>query len=196
MDTHDQTPEVWWEFIDDIFYVWNHGSEELERWLQRLNNFHDTIKFTMENSRTEVNFLDTTVKRGSDNKLYTDLYIKPINTNIYLNYNSAYPPSTKRSIPYSKLLRIKRIISKEEDFQKHAEIKLNDFREKGYPKEILQKCKSKVEQRKRENLLNKNKDNVREEEKTYLISSYRPGKNIRKDIIQNNWDLLDRGPFH
>ena len=54
LETHNQKPDVWWRFLADIFYVWNYGPEELERWLQHLNNFHDTVKFTMENSRTEV----------------------------------------------------------------------------------------------------------------------------------------------
>ena len=56
-----------------------HGEEELKKFLENLNCFHPTIKFTAECSRTNVNFLDVTVmKKG--NQLVTNLYVKPADT--------------------------------------------------------------------------------------------------------------------
>ena len=34
--------------IDDIFMIWLHGREKLERFLDDLNTFHETLKFTWE----------------------------------------------------------------------------------------------------------------------------------------------------
>ena len=53
-------PYVWWQFIDDIFAIWKHGRETLKQFLQEINLFHQTIKFTAEYSEDRVNFLDTT----------------------------------------------------------------------------------------------------------------------------------------
>ena len=43
-------PLVWWCYIDDIFMIWEHGEEELQKFLETLNCYHSTIKFTAEYS--------------------------------------------------------------------------------------------------------------------------------------------------
>ena len=43
-------PHVWWRFIDDIFAIWQHGQESLQNFLQQINSFHPTIRFTSENT--------------------------------------------------------------------------------------------------------------------------------------------------
>ena len=52
---------AWYRYINDIFCIWQYGEDELERFTSHLNSVHSTIKFTIEKSRTVVNFLDTTV---------------------------------------------------------------------------------------------------------------------------------------
>ena len=50
---------------DDIFMMWEHGEEELQKFLEALNCYYPTIKFTAECSRAKINFLDVTViKKG------------------------------------------------------------------------------------------------------------------------------------
>ena len=72
-------PLVWWRYNDDIFMVWEHGEEDLKKFLETLNFYHPTIKFTAEDSRAKMKFLDVTVmKKG--NQLVTDLYVKPTGT--------------------------------------------------------------------------------------------------------------------
>ena len=69
-------PLVWWRYIDDIFIMWEHGEEELKKFLETLNCYHPTTKFTAEYSRAKINFLDVTVMKNG-NQLVTDLYVKP-----------------------------------------------------------------------------------------------------------------------
>ena len=58
-------PLVWWCYIDDIFMMWEHGEEELKKFLETLNCYQPTIKFTAEYFRAKVNFLDVTnIKKG------------------------------------------------------------------------------------------------------------------------------------
>ena len=55
-------PLSWWRYIDDIFMLWEHGEKELEKFLEFLNCYHLTIKFTANYSREEINFSDVSVK--------------------------------------------------------------------------------------------------------------------------------------
>ena len=86
----DKQPLLWLRFIDDIFMIWNHGQEELDRFIKYINNIHDKIKFTHEASTESIIFLDTTVKIDSSRHLYTTLYEKPTDTHLYLHYTSAH----------------------------------------------------------------------------------------------------------
>ena len=38
-------PSVWWRYIDDIFFIWEHGEESLQEFINEINSFHPTIKF-------------------------------------------------------------------------------------------------------------------------------------------------------
>ena len=75
----DISPLVWWQYIDNIFMLWQHGEKALKKFLEILNSYHPTIKFTANYSREKIGFLDVEViKKG--NRLVTDLYIKPTDT--------------------------------------------------------------------------------------------------------------------
>lgn len=73
------------------------------------NALDTDIKFTMSHSDQSIQFLDTTVYK-KDNILYTDLFVKPTDRNNLLKYDSHHPHSTIKSLPYSQLLRVKRIV--------------------------------------------------------------------------------------
>ena len=104
-------PIEWIRFIDDIFAIWTHGIEKLQQFLTYINKFHPTIKFDCTYSHKTVNFLDTTIYINSNNKLESDLYIKPTDRTLLLHNNSFHPQSCKNSIIYSQALRYRRIIS-------------------------------------------------------------------------------------
>ena len=52
---------LWWRFIDDIFFLWEHGEEQLKPFIDNINKMHPTIKFKADWSKTSINFLDVTV---------------------------------------------------------------------------------------------------------------------------------------
>ena len=93
--THHLQPLAWYRYIDDIFCLWQHGEEELEKFITHLNSVHETIKFTIEKSRTSVSFLDTEVHLDNNN-IHTTLYVKPTDRNNYLPFDSAHPYHCKR----------------------------------------------------------------------------------------------------
>ena len=98
-------------FIDDIFLVWIGNKETPMNFIKCLNAAVPSIKFTHEISRTEVNFLDTTVRKNEEGAVSIDVYQKPTDTHPYLHWTSAHPPHLKHSIPYSQGLRLRRICS-------------------------------------------------------------------------------------
>ena len=55
----------------------------------------------------------------------------------YLHYTSADPNHTKRSIVYSQTLRLSRIFSYQNDFEKHLEDMKSWFRVWGYPDNLM-----------------------------------------------------------
>ena len=76
-------PWVWLRYINDIFFAWTHGEDELYKFLERLKSVHPNLKFTSECSRKEINFLYVTVKLNNNN-FVTDLYCKPTDSYQYL----------------------------------------------------------------------------------------------------------------
>ena len=60
--------------IDDTFLIWNGTKTESDNFLEKINEWHSSIKFEYEMSQTETNFLDTTVFKV-DNKLRTRVYV-------------------------------------------------------------------------------------------------------------------------
>ena len=129
-------PLVWWRYIDDIFMMWEHGEEELQKFLETLNCYHPTIKFTAEYSRAKINFLDVTViKKG--NQLVTDLYIKPTDTHQYLHASSCHVSHCKKSIPSSQTLCLNRICSENAFFDKRCNELEIWLKELGYSDKLV-----------------------------------------------------------
>ena len=63
----EKKPMIWWRYIDDIFFfyflfIWEHGDESLEKFLNKLNSFHPAIKFTAQYSKETINFLDVNIR--------------------------------------------------------------------------------------------------------------------------------------
>ena len=87
-------PLFWKRFIDDVFCIWPHGKDELDKFVDYLNTIHESIEFTCESSTDNIDFLDTTVKLDHEtNIICTTLYTKPTDTHSYLHYSSSHNKS-------------------------------------------------------------------------------------------------------
>ena len=104
-------PSVWWRYIDDIFFIWEHVEESLQEFINEINSFHPTIKFTADWSKEKVNFLDVEVTL-KNSVLSTDLFVKPTDTHQFLDPTSCHPYHCKKRIPYSQTLRLKKVTVK------------------------------------------------------------------------------------
>ena len=115
------TPLLWKRFIDDIFLIWTHGEESFQTFIKHLNSVHPTIKFEITHSTKQVNFLDTTVYITPQNTLATTLYTKPTDCMPLLHQSSHHPKTCKKGLIYSQMLRYRRIITNDKEFQEKAQ---------------------------------------------------------------------------
>ena len=65
-----------------------------------LNKKHPNIEFTIEWSKTQINFLHVTVSL-ENGKIKTDFYVKPTDTHQYLHSSSCRHYHCKKGIPNS-----------------------------------------------------------------------------------------------
>ena len=90
-------PRIWERNVDDIFTILDR--ENLDGFLQHLNNQQPSIRLTMETEKDKkLAFLDTAVLREPDGRLTISVYRKPTYTDKYLAYDWHHPQSVKRGI--------------------------------------------------------------------------------------------------
>ena len=187
-------PFMWKRFIDDIFMIWTHSEKELHQFLEYLNTFHHSIKFTMEYSEKNIVFLDTLVKKSPNkNHLLVELYTKPTDTHNYLHFQSYHPSHTKRGGPYGQFLRVRRNCTLDSDYEKHSSYIKDKYVQRGYPLDLVENSRQKARNSDRKKLLNPihlNKNNKTDQNVLPLILKYHPSNYQVHKIIQDNWGLL------
>ena len=194
--TYDTQPLLWKRYIDDVFMIWPHGQDSLDQFVDHLNSKHDTIKFTVESSTTQVNFLDVSVTINNEGGLTTSLYTKPTDSHNYLLYSSEHPRHLLRGIPYSQFLRVRRICTNIIDFRQHALTLASHFIRRGYPKHLVQTALTRAELQDRATLLNKPKPNkskdIDSDKSFYLVVTHNPKNPPIRNIVEQNWLLLNK----
>ena len=109
--TSSYEPRIWKRHVDDTFTILDR--ENVDDFLQHLNNQQPSIRFTMETEKdNKLAFLDTAVLREPDGRLTTSVYRKPTHTDQYLAYDSHHPQSVKRGIVKCLYERAKRLVTK------------------------------------------------------------------------------------
>ena len=181
----------WFRYIDDVFFIFTGTTEQLEGFRLYINSRMSSINFTLEFSRESVSFLDVMVKM--DQQVSTSVYKKKTDRNNYLHFSSYHPPGLKKGLPYSQLLRVKRICSTETAFEKQAKDLNQCFNAKGYNNKVLNECLHKVRNVDRTSLLT-SKLSRPGEPKIVLSTTYSPICNDVKKIVQKYWYILATDP--
>ena len=130
---------LWKRYIDDILMLFK-GSEdqcqELVTWLNSL--MPGIIKFKFEYSNTSIEFLDLTI-RIENGRLETDLFVKPTNLQLFLDYFSNHPQHCKEGIVYSQALRVIERCSRPEDMNKNLNILKEKLLQRNFPNILIDK---------------------------------------------------------
>ena len=189
----DPVPDFFGRFIDDCLGTASCSYAELESFIHFVNNFHPALKFTWEISETSVSFLDILISINGS-RLTTSVFYKPTDSHSYLLFSSSHPNHTKRSIPFSQFLRLRRICSEDEDFQTKSCEMRNFFVQRGYPTSLLDTAFSRASSIPRSNTLTNSVHNGTDNNKIPLVLTYHPFNFKVRDVIRKNFHILKNDP--
>lgn len=123
-------------YIDDIFLIWTDNTKELHDFHLFLNSMDADLKFTVVESKSEIQVLDTTVCIDQ-HALTTPLYRKQTDRNTLLRFDSCHPRKMVKSLPHSQMLRARRVESSGNSLTSTLDIMTCNFRERGYPLNLI-----------------------------------------------------------
>ena len=134
---------VWKRYIDDVFCVWHTTEDNIEKFVKRANNYHDTIKFTAEISHSEITFLDTKVYKGERFKRESTLDVqtryKRTETFQYTDFYSCHTPGVKNGFIKGEALRLLRTNSSVVTFNNNMQSFKTRLKNRGYPNKFSEK---------------------------------------------------------
>ncbi|XP_078362687.1 uncharacterized protein LOC144646860 [Oculina patagonica] len=189
-----RTPDVFKRYIDDIMGAASCSKREIEDFASFVNNFHPNLKFTWSISEEAVSFLDLCIK-PSGHRLTTTIHYKENDTHSYLNYFSSHPVRCKQSIPFSQLLRLKRICSEADDFNEKSNEMVSYFLYRKYPPHVVNQALNKVASISRDDLLQQTPTQRASGQPTIpLVLTYHPSNAQVKNIMTKNLGLLKDDP--
>ena len=169
---------IWWRYIDDIFFIWEHGKDSLKPFIETLNVCHSTIKFTAEWSKEENNVLDVNIRL----RLETEIHIKPTDSNQFLDSTSCHSYHHKKSIPYSQALRYNRIGSDNKKFDQRCNDLEKWLMERGYSERMVWTQILKRRGESRDTLLERANSRTSESKLTFNITHYPAFQNVRSTV--------------
>ena len=153
-----------------------------------------TIKFTLEHSQQSISFLDVMVTKKSE-QLDTKVYRKETDRNSFLDFSSYHTPGLKKGLPYSQLVRIKRICSSEMAFEEQAADLCSRFREKGYREDILNDALQRARDLDRNHLLKpKPSSSSISSNKIVCATTFSPLSKDLRQIVEKHWHMLQSDP--
>ena len=82
----EASPKLYLTYIDDIFALFD-NEQSCTKFLKKLNTQHPNIKFTLEQAKNTIPFLDVEIEINLD-KFDTWTWRKPSNTGLLLNCNA------------------------------------------------------------------------------------------------------------
>jgi hypothetical protein len=125
-------------FIDDKFGIWTGSAEDFEHFKQDLNSYCQ-LKWTSDELKTTVNFLDLTITVNNQHQIITKTFQKPTNLHLYIPPASAHPPGVLKSLIYGNLHRYWKQNTHIEDFIEITKQFANRLIIRGYKREDIQK---------------------------------------------------------
>ena len=181
LEEYSTGPILWKRYIDDILCIWPGSQQSLDTFIEYLNKSRPTIKFTYESSPHSVDYLDITIYKGDRYRATGVLDFKPFfktNKFQYLEYSSAHPRNTFRSLIKGELTSLLRACSDETEYNKTKSKLFRAFRDRGYPASIIQKVQESVPYAYRQQALCDNQV-VPCPYQTFLVVEYTPDLDVR-----------------
>jgi hypothetical protein len=145
--------KLWKRFIDDIFMIFKGTEQVCEQFVDWLNSLMPgVIKLKANCSNESLEFLDLKIMI-INGRLETDLYIKPTNLQLYLDFTSNHPFHCKSGLVYGQALRIIERCSRAESVGPHLENLKVKLVERNYPVELIEAQFTKAKKKDRKELV-------------------------------------------
>ena len=187
-------PALFKRYIDDCLGVSVGSRDDLVSFIQHMSNFHPALRYTHEISSTSLSFLDLSISSHPEcSKLSITVFYKPTDSHAYLLYNSSHPSSTRNSIPYSQFQRLRRICSREQEFEIEAKRMSTFFKARQYPEDVVQTALERARSTSRTEALTP-KETGENEDRVVAVIPYHPHNLPVCRILRRNFTLLQQDP--
>ena len=202
---------LWKRFIDDVLMLFRGTEQQCQDLVDYLNSLYPgVVKFKHEFSTEKVEFLDLIISIVN-NKIETNLFIKPSNKQLYLDFLSNHPDHCKEGVIYGQALRVIERCSNKDDVDKHLDNLKNKLQKRNYPEKLINSKFRKARKKSRECLINQSRHaKSGEDKKVRLIFTYNKGnpplhawlreakkclvKDERAKDLGNNFQICFRQP--
>jgi len=189
LDSSPLKPKYYRRFIDDILLIWEHSEPELTTFVDSMNSYHNSIKFTVEKSLEKVTFLDVNIFKDADfhssNCLSVETHIKETNKQTYVHRSSYHPSSTGKGIAIGEAKRYLRTNSIESTFKSFIKKHTNQLIQRGYPPNETTAHVSTVTYDQREAALTQKQK--RRNNRPVFVSRYSPLAKKALNVIRQHW---------
>ena len=142
-------------------------------------------------SEVDVPYLDILLK-FDDGFISTDLYTKPTDAHAYLHNKSCHPKHCITNIPYSQMLRLRRVCSKENDFKSRLAEMSEHFRARGYSEACVSKAAERASSKTRAAALEYT-PKVRNSRVPFVIT-HNPRNPPLRNFLNNQQPILHQNP--
>ena len=142
---------------------------------------HPTVKFTDEWSKTSINFLDAPVSHV-EGVIETDVHVKPTDSHQYLQSSWCHLFHCKKGIPYSQALRLNRICSETNSFDKRCNDLERFLLERGYSSKLVRKEILRARKIPRNELLDKEKSQGNDSKLTFNVTYYPVFRHLKNQL--------------
>ncbi|KAM4015995.1 uncharacterized protein ACNLHF_002507 [Anomaloglossus baeobatrachus] len=186
--------QCWVRYIDDIFIIWRGTDLELRDFLVSLNCNDLNIRLTYTWSPVEIKFLDIKVTIESDMPLQTEVFRKQTSVNSLLHATSSHLPSTIKAIPVGQFLRVRRICSFEESFERQSGELRDRFRDRGYGANVIKRGYLRAKATSRTQLLSCAKRKKQSDNTIRFITTYNNQWFQIRKILTKHWSVLQLEP--
>ncbi|XP_069605745.1 uncharacterized protein [Ranitomeya imitator] len=189
--------QCWYRYIDDVLMIWRGPEAALVDFIQALNQNNRNIRLTHRIAENEIDFLDIKIMRSKDGEIQTDVFCKETSVNALLHSTSAHTGSTIRAIPVGQFLRMRRICSGDEIFERQARDLTERFQDRGYSNRVIKKGYFRARASSRNQLLRRppRPTQSKKVQPLRFISTYNNRWEEMREILRRHWSVLRTEPI-
>ncbi len=134
------TVELWDRYVDDCITIGKGSEHDADVLFSYINKLNPHIQFTYEVSTTQVDFLDLTIYLSpTTGTVEHELFVKPTNLGIFLNFRSGHPKSTILNSAKNELKRAMNNGSTSQHIDKGVKKIKEMLKDNDFPDNIIQK---------------------------------------------------------